>query len=88
VLPYLEEIPNPSEENICKLNNTNGIILKKISCLAFNYNITLVVNMGEIQYCDPKSRNCPVDGRLQYNTQVAFGENGNLLAKYHKRLTK
>ena len=83
ILPYLEEIPNASNENLCNSNITQ-VVLKKISCLAFNYNVTLVVNMGEIEFCVPDIKHCPSDGRFQYNTQVAFGENGQLLAKYHK----
>merc|ERR1712232_16968 len=60
-------------------------ILTRISCLAIQYNIIIVLDMGDIQPCDKSlDSNCPSDGRYQYNTQVAFDETGRLLAKYHK----
>jgi len=40
--------------------------------------------MGDIQRCIANVSGCPSDGRFQYNTQVAFSEEGELLAKYHK----
>jgi len=60
-------------------------ILTRISCLAQQYQIVIVLDMGDIQPCDPSTdSSCPSDGRYQYNTQVAFDEQGALLAKYHK----
>lgn len=60
-------------------------ILKRASCLAREFDIVVVLDMGDIQPCNPsEDSNCPSDGRYQYNTQVAFDENGMLLAKYHK----
>ena len=56
-------------------------ILQRSSCLAQKYEIILVLNMGDIQPCN---QSCPSDGHFQYNTQVAFSETGQLLAKYHK----
>lgn len=41
--------------------------------------------MGDVQNCSRETdAACPPDGRFQYNTQVAFSETGQLLAKYHK----
>ena len=60
-------------------------ILKRVSCLAQQYDIVIVLDMGDIQPCNSNTdNNCPSDGRYQYNTQVAFAEDGSLLAKYHK----
>jgi pantetheine hydrolase len=57
--------------------------------MAISHSIVLVANMGEVRYCNGSfgSRvdpHCPSDGRFQYNTQVVFNEQGELLAKYHK----
>lgn len=83
VLPYLEEIPEaPSNQDLC-FSTKVGEIVKRVACMAKNHNITVVVNMGEVQYCNGKS-GCPADGRLQFNTQIAVNEKGFLLAKYHK----
>jgi hypothetical protein len=60
-------------------------VLQQSSCLALKYNVILVLDMGDLQPCTPAtSSDCPADGRFQYNTQVAFSESGQLLAKYHK----
>ncbi|KAN0050095.1 hypothetical protein ACTA71_003196 [Dictyostelium dimigraforme] len=91
VLPYLEVIPDPrqSSQPIIPCNNENfenRTILQSLSCIAIENSIVLVADMGDVQYCDNSTSidNCPTDGRFQYNTQVAFSEKGELLAKYHK----
>ncbi|KAM9963514.1 hypothetical protein ACTFIW_006745 [Dictyostelium discoideum] len=95
VLPYLEVIPDPhqSSQPIIPCNNEdfdNKTILQSLSCIAIQNSIVLVADMGDVQYCDNSTsinddnNNCPTDGRFQYNTQVAFSEKGELLAKYHK----
>lgn len=40
--------------------------------------------MGDLQPCLTNDTHCPTDGHYQFNTQVAFSESGQLLAKYHK----
>ncbi|KAK5582483.1 hypothetical protein RB653_004068 [Dictyostelium firmibasis] len=91
VLPYLEVIPDPHQSSspIIPCNNEifdNRTILQSLSCIAIENSIVLVADMGDVQYCDNSTSvdNCPSDGRFQYNTQVAFSEKGELLAKYHK----
>jgi len=60
-------------------------ILRRVSCLAQKYEIVVVLDMGDVQPCNKTTdSNCPSDGRYQFNTQVAFDEQGTLLAKYHK----
>lgn len=39
--------------------------------------------MGDIQPCKGE-KNCPKDGAFYFNTNVAFGRDGAILAKYHK----
>jgi len=46
--------------------------------------MVMVINMGEKIPCDSDDVHCPEDGHYQYNTDVAFSETGQLIAKYHK----
>nr|AXB88463.1 symplectin/biotinidase-like protein 1 [Phylliroe bucephala] len=89
ISPYLEEIPNPEtiQWSPCSEPNRfpNTEVQKNLSCLAQQNGVYLVANMGDRVPCkklqDPK---CPPDGRYQFNTDVAYGPDGMLLAKYHK----
>jgi pantetheine hydrolase len=92
ILPYLESIPtddiiNRGNVNPCNQQEfANRPTLQRLSCLAKNYGIAMVVNMGDVQPCHPLvDLNCPMNGRKQYNTDVAFDTDGRLLAKYHKQ---
>ena len=84
--PYLESIPVVSGGaiNPC-LDDGFGDrpVLKKLSCMAREYTMVLVVNMGDMQECSG-SPDCPRDGHYQFNTDVMFDSDGSLLAKYHK----
>ena len=84
--PYLENIPVVSGGaiNPC-LNDSFGDrpVLKKLSCMAREYTMVLVANMGDVQECSG-SPDCPPDGHYQLNTDVVFDSDGSLLAKYHK----
>jgi len=91
ILPYLEYIPDPkaSSTPIIPCRNTefkNRTILETLSCIAIQNNIVIVADMGDIQPCVNSStvNDCPSDGRFQFNTQVAFSETGQLIARYHK----
>ena len=88
---YLDDIPNPSSLatswNPCtepdRFNNTE--VTHILSCMARNFSIAVVANMGDVKYCNKASDpNCPDDGRYQFNTDVAFDTDGTLLARYHK----
>ena len=63
--------------------------LKLLSCLARSFSIVLVADLIEVRSCtapfevgDPP---CPPDGQLLFNTAVALGQDGAVLAKYNKR---
>ena len=60
--------------------------MQRLSCLARQYSVVLVANMGDIQKCENTSSNynCPSDGHFQFNTNVVFEADGSLVAKYHK----
>ncbi|KAL9650814.1 hypothetical protein ABK040_001864 [Willaertia magna] len=86
---FMEEIPNTFPVlNLCEkqqqsTNNNSLPILQRLSCIAQKYQMYLIVNMGDIQYCK-NNDSCPTDNRLMYNTNVIFDKKGNLLNKYHK----
>ena len=85
--PYLENIPVVSGDAVINpcLSDSFGDrpVLKKLSCMAREYTMVLVANMGDVQECS-NSSNCPPDGHYQFNTDVVFDSDGSLLAKYHK----
>ncbi|XP_056439278.1 biotinidase [Gadus chalcogrammus] len=88
---YLETVPDPRLEswNPCtqpgRYNNTD--VLQRLSCMARCYSLYLVANMASLQPCpastDPPT--CPPDGRWQFNTDVVFSSDGQLVARYHKQ---
>ncbi|XP_022244869.1 pantetheinase-like [Limulus polyphemus] len=85
----LEHIPNPYKENwnpcVQKEKFRDRPILTKLSCIAKVNGIVLVANMGDLQPCQiSQDPHCPSDGEYHYNTNVAFGRDGTLLARYHK----
>lgn len=91
VVPYLETVKDPSflkskgsipcHEKLSR----QTLIQYRLSCIALKHNVTIVANLMTVQACDNKTDpHCPRDGRYQYNTDVAFSHEGELVAKYHK----
>ncbi|KAK2830259.1 hypothetical protein Q5P01_018190 [Channa striata] len=88
---YLETIPDPQQEswNPCtepeKYNNTE--VLQRLSCAARRNNLYLVANVADLQPCTRKTDHvsCPSDGHWQFNTNVVFSSDGELVARYHKQ---
>uniref|UniRef100_A0A6I8MYI7 Vanin 1 n=1 Tax=Ornithorhynchus anatinus TaxID=9258 RepID=A0A6I8MYI7_ORNAN len=88
IYPYLEDIPDPQVNWIpCTDPNRFGHtpVQERLSCLAKNHSIYLVANIGDKKPCNATDPRCPRDGRYQYNTNVVFGEDGKLVARYHKQ---
>ena len=97
ILPYLEYIPDVDPRTVYALpaivpcsftseEKDRSPILTRASCLAQRYNLTLVLNMGEIRVCEAASDpRCPSDDRYQYNTLVAFSSNGQV-RYYHENI--
>lgn len=88
---YLDNIPNPTSLanswNPCtepdRFSNTE--VTHILSCMARNFSIAVVANMGDVEPCTKASDpSCPDDGRYQFNTDVAFDTDGTLLARYRK----
>lgn len=83
--PFLENIPDPKKQewNACEAQPDNSIaIMKRLSCLAKNNDIYIVVNMGDIKLCNKATDpHCPADGRYQYNTNAVFDDAGKLIAR-------
>lgn len=87
---FLENIPDPKKIawNPCQNTQTNHStpIMYRLSCLAKQYDMFVVANMGDIKPCLSKTDQfCPKDGRYQYNTNVVFDSRGKLIARYHKQ---
>ncbi|KAK3605533.1 hypothetical protein CHS0354_013156 [Potamilus streckersoni] len=89
MIPYLENIPDPSVVwNPCLEQDRfpECDVQIALSCMARNYHIYIVANMGDIKHCDfPNDQFCPTDGRFQFNTNVIYDKNGTFVARYHKR---
>eukprot|EP01052_Picozoa_sp_SAG31_P028169 SAG31_NODE_2696_length_5228_cov_2.063365_3_plen_397_part_00 len=91
-IPYLEQllppggVPCDSPEQYLLAPSLVGL-----SCAAREYGIVLVANIGDLIYCDagpsPPPPGCESsrDGRLQYNTAVAFDTDGTYLTRAHKQ---
>ncbi|XP_028914193.2 vascular non-inflammatory molecule 3 isoform X2 [Ornithorhynchus anatinus] len=87
IFPYLEDIPDPQVNWIpCTDPNRFGRapVQKRLSCLARDNSIYVVANIGDKKPCNATDSRCPEDGRYQYNTNVVFGADGKLVARYHK----
>lgn len=90
---FFEQVPNESVNDLCSGPN-EYLVLKRASCIAKKYHTYLVINMGDVQYCDPSvDSQCPsgmfviwwnflihilIDRRYLYNTNVVFDRNGNV----------
>eukprot|EP01126_Amoeba_proteus_P053594 TRINITY_DN6538_c0_g2_i2.p1 TRINITY_DN6538_c0_g2~~TRINITY_DN6538_c0_g2_i2.p1 ORF type:complete len:451 (-),score=74.37 TRINITY_DN6538_c0_g2_i2:82-1434(-) len=91
VLPFLENIPdvgtNPCLDWKDSSQKYEFPITYRASCMARKYGMVLVLDMGDKVMCtnQSESNKCPDSGFFQYNTQVAYDEQGKLLGKYHKR---
>jgi predicted amidohydrolase len=85
VYPYLESIPNAGA-NPCTEHDLypHLNITYSLSCLARQHQMTIAVDMGDVQPCTRWDHDCPADRRFQFNTLVVFGSEGQILAKYHK----
>lgn len=85
IKPYLEFIPDPKLEIWTPCDDPNRYpntdIQRFLSCLAKNYSMYIVANIGDKQPC---KATCPSDGQFQYNTNVVYDKNGTLVARYHK----
>eukprot|EP01130_Rhizamoeba_saxonica_P005101 TRINITY_DN2047_c0_g1_i2.p1 TRINITY_DN2047_c0_g1~~TRINITY_DN2047_c0_g1_i2.p1 ORF type:complete len:436 (-),score=74.37 TRINITY_DN2047_c0_g1_i2:156-1463(-) len=90
IFPLLEIVPDASQNvnpvlDFDELEKEQSPILYTISKLARENNIYVVVDMGDLQYCDKLDDiNCPPDGFYSFNTQVVFSNTGLILQKYHK----
>ncbi|XP_049824654.1 vanin-like protein 2 [Aethina tumida] len=65
----------------CNSNKTN---LDAIACLAKEKQSYIIVNIDERRNCTKDDDTCPSRGYFVYNTNVIYGKNGSLVAKYRK----
>ena len=90
IYPYLEQIPEPNQDGSPTINPcidssySHHSILHQLSCFARDFETVIVANMGEVQNCSGV-KECPKDGRYQYNTNVVFESDGRLIARYRKQ---
>ncbi|XP_077159474.1 biotinidase [Paroedura picta] len=89
IYPYLDFIPDPESLtwNPCKEESLfkDTEVLHRLSCLAEKNKVFIVANIGTKQPCKHSDPRCPPDGRYQFNTNVAFNDNGILVARYRKQ---
>lgn len=86
-MQYAMLMPGPGDEATpCAApSGTVAEPLRKLSCLAANHSIYLVVNLVETVPCESSATNqCPGNGHYSYNTDLVFDRNGKIVAKYHK----
>ncbi|XP_062834577.1 pantetheinase isoform X2 [Anolis carolinensis] len=87
IYSYLENIPDPQVNwNPCIEPGRFGSaqVQERLSCMARNYSIYVVANMGDKKPCNSSDPQCPSDGRYQYNTNVVYDSEGKFVARYHK----
>ncbi|CAL1295722.1 unnamed protein product [Larinioides sclopetarius] len=77
----------------------NSPILRNLSCLAKAHNFYVVADLIDVKYCEVRfmcdkyntdycrtnPKDCPIDGKFNFNTLVVFNRQGLLVARYHKR---
>lgn len=87
MLKFLEDIPDPRLSKWCPCNTSHSTpIQSRLSCLAQKYEMYLVVNAGDVKWCNRTTDSkCPEDQRYQYNTNVVYDTEGCLVVKYHKQ---
>lgn len=91
-IQYLEQLPDAAQGVVpCDTPVQFGRApsLVTLSCAAKRHGIAIVANIGDLIYCDETHPHSGCeharDGRLQYNTAVAFDTDGSYLAKAHKQ---
>ena len=88
IAPFLEEVPDPAVVafNPCEMPRKypQSFALRRLSCMARDYRLYLVANVGSKVYCEVGSGGCPDDGRFHYNTNVVFDPTGRLLVRTYK----
>ncbi|GFS32492.1 biotinidase [Nephila pilipes] len=84
---FCEVIPDPLEGkyNPCvdQQQFADRPQLVTLSCMARNNSMVVHANMGDIYQCEGEP-DCPPDGHMQFNTNVAFDRDGTLLVRYRK----
>ncbi|KAM9666624.1 pantetheine hydrolase VNN2 [Trichechus inunguis] len=87
IFPYLENIPDPQVNWIpCQDTHRFGHtpVQTRLSCLAKNNSVYVLVNIGDKKPCNSRDSTCPSNGYYQYNTNVVYDTEGKLVARYHK----
>ena len=88
IYSYLEIVSDPKDTivNPCRqaTPSTRNRIQRRLSCAALQSQIYVAANFGTVEFCEDKPI-CPKDGRFQFNTNVVFDRDGNIVARYHKQ---
>ena len=88
IYSYLEIVSDPEETTVnpCReaVPSARNRIQRRLSCAALQSKIYVVANFGTVEFCQNKPV-CPKDGRFQFNTNVVFDSEGNIVARYHKQ---
>ncbi|CAL8118392.1 unnamed protein product [Orchesella dallaii] len=84
---FFVEVPKYGEIPCANATQYTGIseILYRLSCAAIQSKLYIVVNLGEVEYCDFNTdSSCPSDDGYHYNTNVVFDRNGAIVSRYRK----
>ncbi|XP_054159897.1 pantetheinase-like [Oppia nitens] len=84
-----EQIPDPKKTTVVPCDNPiefkDRVKTYRLSCFAKTNQLYIVADYGDRVNCDKsKDIQCPSDGHYLFNTAVAFGPDGAIVAKYHK----
>lgn len=89
VLSLAQVVPRPADLVVpCFLNHTNDHTqaLGELSCGAAALEMYLVIDLIEVDYCNPRHPlDCPDVGYYLYNTQVVLDRCGAVVARYRKK---
>jgi hypothetical protein len=78
--PFLLTVPSVGT-NACLENTGSSLEITDLACSAREWNIYVVVNLGEIRPCGTTDKNCPIDGVFHYNSNIVFDRRGVIIAR-------
>ncbi|CAD5125176.1 DgyrCDS13419 [Dimorphilus gyrociliatus] len=88
IYKLLEEIPDPIRRvNPCRElgGKEDFLIQHTLSCIAKNYSLYLIANIGAKENCPQNNKQCTQNGVYHFNANVAYSPSGVHLGRYFKK---